>query len=423
MKRNDSISRSTLRAAAACALLCGLPGTLPAQIRIATAISYKLTDLNAGLTYGASNPSYAFAISNSGQVVGEFRNYRGSNLGFRTAPNMPIGEFDYLGVLTGLTYSDSFSWAYAVNASGVAVGDSLGNLTGVSGQSHGFRAKPGAALENLNAPDYTSNPQTFDVISSATQVHPRGINDSGWIVGYYSTGPNDAYAEDSQSFLSFGPGLTYPIDSWFGNHRHSATFDVNNKGQIVGEIDSTAYFYDLDSGLIRIGTLGGLTSVAYAVNDSGQVVGQADTAGGASHAFLFQKVIGQNGMHDLDTMNSINSGALSINNSGTAVGYFGGVYNLIYPGTRAAIFSNGKMTDLNKLVSAATGSTVLCPDPSLTQPAGCWTLRAATGINDSGQIVGFMQNNIDNGEIRSFRLDPVAAFRSPWYLSSSNSVN
>ena len=204
--------------------------------------------------------------------------------------------------------------------------------------------QPGAALETLNAPDFTSTPQTFDVIANATFMHPRGINDSGWIVGYYSTGPNDAYAEDSQSFLSFGPGLTYAIDSWFGNHRHSATFDVNNNGQVAGEIDSVAFLCNAGGeGLIRIGTLGGPTSVAFAVNDSGQVVGRADTASQTAHAFLFQKVNGQNGMHDLDTMGGgDNSGALSINNGGTAVGYFGGVYNLVYSNSRVAISPTAK---------------------------------------------------------------------------------
>ena len=68
------------------------------------------------------------------------------------------------------------------------------------------------------------------------------------------------------------------------------------------------------------------------------------------------------------------------------------------------------MTDLNSC-TVRDRHTVLCPDPSLTQPMGCWTLRAATGINDGGQIVGFMQNG--NGEIHSFRLDPVAATRLP----------
>jgi len=62
-----------------------------------------------------------------------------------------------------------------------------------------------------------------------------------------------------------------------------------------------------------------------ALNDSGKVVGTSQTANGNMHAFLFQD-LNHNGvadpgeMTDIDTAGSYESGALSINSGGIAVG-------------------------------------------------------------------------------------------------------
>jgi probable HAF family extracellular repeat protein len=53
----------------------------------------------------------------------------------------------------------------------------------------------------------------------------------------------------------------------------------------------------------------------------------------------------------------------------------------------AYIFSKAKMTDLNELIPADSG----------------WTLAAATGINDVGEIVG---NGRINGQTHAFLLTP-----------------
>jgi probable HAF family extracellular repeat protein len=45
----------------------------------------------------------------------------------------------------------------------------------------------------------------------------------------------------------------------------------------------------------------------------------------------------------------------------------------------AFVYSNGKMQDLNSLITPIPG----------------WTLITAFGINDAGQIVGYMINNSD----------------------------
>jgi probable HAF family extracellular repeat protein len=397
MKRENNLSRWTLHVAVACVVFGGMSGLGFAQIRSLQSSYYTLTDLNKN--YTGTGWSFAYAIDNAGQTVGDFVNSAGQTHAFRTQPNAPINyaSNDDLGVLP----ADFFSHAYAVNGSGVVVGDSIH----LGGPSRAFRStSPGAPLDDL-----TVNVGVPSVLSSATATHPRGINDAGWIVGYFSTSTDPALRDDpsfSHSFLTQGPGTTRQIDLGWGAPAFSATYDVNNRVQLVGWLRPTAsdpplaFFFDAGAGrLIRIGTLpGGATSTANSLNDSGQVVGSSQVGLG-THAFLFQDVnndgiVGPGELKDLDTLNSIDSAALSINNGGTAVGYFGNSHDIIYGDSKAAIFVNGKMTDLNTLIQGSKGD---------------WTLRIANGINDSGQIVGFMQNA--SGERHAFRLDPTPLFR------------
>src|SRR5262249_30257013 len=84
--------------------------------------------------------------------------------------------------------------------------------------------------------------------------------------------------------------------------------------------------------------------------------------------------------------------ALAVNRGWTAVGaaYLDatGVGNY-----RAALFSNGRVIDLNSTLGLLQG---------------LWTLRMATGINDHGEIVGWGESVADNGRLHAFKLTPRA---------------
>jgi probable HAF family extracellular repeat protein len=89
-------------------------------------------------------------------------------------------------------------------------------------------------------------------------------------------------------------------------------------------------------------------------------------------------------MVDLGSLGGSSSWALSINNSGTVVGYATTRANTYH----AFISTNGgRMQDLNKMISPRSG----------------WVLLQANGINDAGQIVG---DGLFHGQSHAFLLTP-----------------
>lgn len=70
--------------------------------------------------------------------------------------------------------------------------------------------------------------------------------------------------------------------------------------------------------MVDLGTLGGLSSEAFAVNPSGQVVGISYRADGPAHAFSWTRT---GGMVDLGALGGGSSEAHTVSASGQVVGY------------------------------------------------------------------------------------------------------
>jgi probable HAF family extracellular repeat protein len=121
--------------------------------------------------------------------------------------------------------------------------------------------------------------------------------------------------------------------------------------------------------VVDLGTLGGSHSEATAINDSGQVVGYSYLAGDQNyHAFLYK----EGKMTDLLTLGGPSSVAKGINKSGQVVGYSdtesGEWHAFLYDES-----ANPKMQDLNDLIPADLG----------------WTINGATAINSDGKIAAY----------------------------------
>lgn len=165
---------------------------------------------------------------------------------------------------------------------------------------------------------------------------------------------------------------------------------INDNGEVAGA-SGTCAAGPIEAVLWRNGTpidlgnLGGITAnIAFAVNNKGQVVGQSDLPGDTTHhAFLWKDGV----MSDLGTLPGVpGSLAASINNKGQVVGFSDD-----FQGNEVALlWQDGVMIDLNTRIPAELSVF----------------LMEALGINDRGQITGFMLD-IPSGEVHGFLATPL----------------
>jgi probable HAF family extracellular repeat protein len=248
-------------------------------------------------------------------------------------------------VWDGTTFTDLGAGSpLAINNAGQVVGTTTDSLT-----LPRAAAWLGAGASRLPGPVDENNSAASD------------INDHGQIAGFQRVGGRFFYATtwENGGYSNLGLGIARGI---------------NNSGQIVGiSIDPTLTFgsaalWDRNGMTL----LGGRDTAAVSINDRGQIVGYS-----ASHAQLWD---GARAI-DLGTLSGDNSFAAAINNAGQVVGSYG--FN---PSSgldsRAALWNGTVGTDLNSLLR-----------PESVQ-AG-WFLTFASGINDSGTIVGSAYNRFD----------------------------
>jgi probable HAF family extracellular repeat protein len=241
-----------------------------------------------------------------------------------------------------------------------------------------------------------------------------GVNSRGDVVGWAETAVHDPTCVDAQ-VLQFRAVLWDPKDGSkgkikarelrpFGHDSASAATAINDAGQVVGisgDCDQAvgrfsakhAVLWEPNGKMREIPNLGGTTwHTPMDINAQGDVVGFSNPpgAGDPEGEFIsraFRWVYGAATADDLKALpGDLFSEAFAINAQGQVVGVsFGGA-----SGSRAFIWQNGVLTNLNDLVDIA-------PD----------VLMSAQDINDAGQITGRVRDGV-TGEILAFVATPIA---------------
>ena len=309
-----------------------------------------------------------------------------------------------VGTLSG----DVYSVAQGINASGEVTGaagrnnspssdaivyssgvlTNLGTLGGISGIGNGINDSGQVAGYSQNAAGtyraFISNGAAISDIGDLGGGSAVGyaINDLGQVVGSAVTadGSNHPFLYSNGQMTDLGT-----LGSPNGNAWWNTATGVNNSGTVTGtSYDANGNFFGFvwkNGKMNKLGTLGGPWSQGYAINNKGRVTGLAYTKAGLAHAFI----TAANGkLMDLGLFAGKYSTTwgFGINDSAVVVGKstFGGTYH-------AFVYSGGKIKDLNQLIPAKSG----------------WTLIEADGINNAGQITG---TGMHNGKERAFVLTP-----------------
>jgi probable HAF family extracellular repeat protein len=247
------------------------------------------------------------------------------------------------------------------------------------------------------------------------------VNDAGHVVGHSLT--DDGY----RAFYFDGAG---PINlgGWGGTNSFGTGINISNL--IVGFSESTngstAVLFDGQAW--NIGNLGGASTYPTGINVSNIVVGDASTTNGETHAFRYDGA----GIADLNAIAQTTDftliSARAINNDGAIVGKGttnGAEQAFLFTGTNLtaipllATATNGEAFALNTQLSVvgtdgtlAGGRAFLWKGGSLydlnscIDPSYSGIIREATGINDSGAIVGWASVH---GEVHALLLKPNQA--------------
>lgn len=253
-----------------------------------------------------------------------------------------------------------------------------GQMLGINDFNQSIFASYMLGMLSTNAVIYNNGMTT-----SLGMMMPCAINNSDRVVGSRFVIASNGLRNELACSWENGGITNLPSLS---NATSSLAKGINDAGWVVGSsiqsgaITPTATLWE-NTSAHDLGTLGGAWSQAFAINASNQVTGIAQTANAETHAFRF----------DLDAnggvINRVDLGALS---GGYSVGHAISDEGLIVgsSGNRAVLWENGQLIDLNTRI--AGDST--------------WVLNNATGVNESGQIVGVGAKGGD--PFRAFLLTP-----------------
>lgn len=314
--------------------------------------------------------SYANGINNAGQVVGSSQFNDGRPRHATVWSGSSIAEYVGNGDISMAWGDNTGSDGFGINGAGSVVGVGTQGSSGVYWGS----AMAWGSTANVGGPGPDAPCGCYRTYSQAT-----GINNNDQVVGWSTI-------SGSTRAVSWGPGTFIELGTLGGSTSNAN--GINDSGWIVGnssvagDASSHATLW-VGTSAIDLGTLGGSSSSARAINESGWIVGSSSLGtGNLSHATLW---IGTT-LKDLGSLGT-SSWANDVNNVGQIVG---GSTTFAGGPSRPVLWSGDSMTDLNSLLDAES-------------VAAGWVLQSATGINDSGSIVGTAFNTL-TGESQAYVL-------------------
>ena len=396
MRRNRTMS------IAAVALFTAL--AVPLQLN-AQHTRYKLTDIgtlggpNSGVPtvffeIGGTLTAGARVLSNQGTVTGTADTSTADPLCFFDDCFFPSVFQWQNGVLTNLGALPGSQWSAANWISGNGL---------IAGFSESGATDPLLGVPAFHAVLWRGGQITdLGTLQGGYESFAFAVNNRGRVVGFSTNGTPDPYSYFYFQIFGSSAGTQMRALSWDKQNgmQDLGTLGgpdawaglVNEHGQIAGisYTGSTAnadngtcspnaptqdpFFWEKDTGMIDVGTLGGTCGVPNALNNQGQVVGESYLAGNLNvHAFLWDKRAHPQ-LTDLGTLGGDNASALWLNDAGEVIGFSDLPPNP--PGCtglacqhHSFLWKHGVMTDLGSVGS----------DPC----------SRALSINSRGQIVGF----------------------------------
>lgn len=331
---------------------------------------YTLLDDPDSIT-GETAPA---GINNAGVVVG----YYGG-------PNVNQDPLSLSGLSRGFVYNNGvFTDAPAdpmASVGGQANGISnyglvVGAYSDSIGTVHGYALYHGMffTVDNPNA-----SIAEFNVNYNGTWA--SGINNSGQIVGYYYDidGFTHGFLLENGVYTEIDDPNAAPTGQWTYQNGTYA-YDINNLGQIVGyyyDADANAHGFLLDHGVYtELDFPGAISTQACGINDSGEIVGDFANAGEIIQPFVLE---GGEYTAPGPVANSSFSIALGINNKGQIVGIY-------------LDFGTGEQLANGYLLEDGIYYDIDVPGAAST---------SLTGINDSGDIVGYFQDSAGDHGFRT----------------------